>query len=116
MAEFCEVVKEYRRMIRHWRDSDALSEEEINKAIVKFEELSDTAAASFEHYIMDWAAIHPPKKKYPKWANYLHSIGVLGKYLPHEAGFCIYHDLASKEIPEHIAKKNLALSRWRNNA
>lgn len=105
MAEFCEVVKEYRRMIQRWRDSDMVSEEDVNKAIVKFEKLSDTAAASFEHYIMRWAASNPPKKKYPKWADYLHSIGVLGEYLPHEASFCIYNDLVNKEIPEHIAKK-----------
>lgn len=105
MAEFCEVVKEYRRMIQCWRDSGMVSEEDVNKSIVKVEELSDGAAASFEHYVVQWAASNPPKKKYPKWANYLHSIGVLGKYLPHEAGFCIYLDLASQEIPEHIAKK-----------
>lgn len=105
MAEFCEVVKEYRRMIQCWRDTDIASEKDINKAIVKIEDLSDTAAASFEHYIMRWAASNPPKKKYPKWADYLHSIGVLRKYLPHEADFFICRDLVNNEIPEHIAKK-----------
>lgn len=105
MAEFCEVVKAYRRMIQYWRDADIASEKDINKAIVKIEELSDTAAASFEHYIMHWAASNPPKKKYPKWSDYLQSIGVLRKRLPYEACSLIYHDLANKEIPEHIAKK-----------
>lgn len=105
MAEFCEVVKEYRRMIQCWRDSDMVSEEDVNRAIVKFEELSNTAAASFEHYIMHWAASNPPKKKYPKWADYLQSIGVLRKYLALETDSSIYRSLVNNEIPEHIAKK-----------
>lgn len=104
MAEFTEVVKKYRRMINAWRKNGYVPEKDIRVAELDISKFNETAALWFEEYVMYWAKQYP-EKKYPSWADYLHNIGVLLKYLPHEALPCIYQDLVRKEIPEHIAKK-----------
>lgn len=104
MAEFKDVIRHYRRMIKSWKDSGIFSEKDIEKAANDMIAIpNEMAALSFERYVMSWAKEHP-EKKYPSWADYLMDIGVIGMVLPHES-YKLVSALSDSEIPENIAKK-----------
>lgn len=70
MAEFKDVIRNYRRMVKDWKDSGLFSEKDIEKAANDMITISnETAALSFERYVMSWAKEHP-EKKYPSLAEW----------------------------------------------
>lgn len=104
MAEFKDVIRHYQRMIKSWKDSGLFNEKDIEKAAKDMIAIpNESAALSFERYVMCWAKEHP-ENKYPSWADYLMDIGVIGRVLPHEA-YKLVSTLSNSEIPENIAKK-----------
>ena len=74
MAEFKEVVHHFRRMVKDWEDSGLFGKDDIEKAASNMIAIPDESAAlSFERYVMSWAKEHP-EKKYPSLAEWWKSI------------------------------------------
>lgn len=72
MAEFSEVMRQWRRMCKH---SDCESCEIIDKHSVhpcdkSMDELSEDDLQQIEHIVMEWAAEHL-EQVYPTWGTWL---------------------------------------------
>ena len=102
MAEFSEVMRQWRRMCTH---SDCESCEIIDKHAVhscdkSMDELSEDDLQQIERVVMRWAAEHPGPV-YPTWYEYLRTIG-MGC-----ANSSAYRDewILTSRIPADIAQK-----------
>ena len=89
MAEFCEVMKQWRRFCKSHRHCGEC--EFDGKGICGDGHLSDVPANDIELRIMSWAAEH--QVVYPTWENWLTTMGVQS-----------FNEL-SKPIPADIAQK-----------
>ena len=97
MAEYGEVIKEFKRMCWFYsrdkmHESCPLSASYPNCNIGQCRKIAFEHPAEFGRKVMQWANEHP-LPKYPSWEEYLCSIG-----------FCSYNSL-SESIPADIAQK-----------
>ena len=106
MAEFQEVLRQWRRMCTANRCSNCpgrtMDTEDGICMLEKPNVLRQRTEEECESIIMQWAAEHP-EPVYPSWWSYLESIGVL----PHEVTFAQLKpvDGLLGAIPADIAKK-----------
>ena len=112
MAEFQEVMKQWRRMCERFSSQGACAQFCpicANPVCGELKDASDEQIARAEAEIMQWAAKHP-EPVYPTWGDYLISKGLLMPYW-NERGTApydmyIYAERAlANHIPADIAEK-----------
>lgn len=119
MAEFQEVMKQWRRMC----DKHLCSEKhcyavtydlicpitishEGNPCSIGFVDCSPESMAQVEQIVMEWASENPePVYEYPTWWEYLQSIGVLGVNASKTMGISYATDrICTERVPKDIAE------------
>ena len=97
MAEFQDVMKQWRRMCNKRRDQGDWCQSAICPLGGKCQFPSTTDSATVERIVMAWAAEHP-EPVYPTWTEYFRMIGVFPSWSGHEI-------LDTTHIPAETAKK-----------
>lgn len=95
MAEFTEVLRQWKRMCKSC-ETCALCPFEYQCGVA-----SRRSPDDYERIIMNWAAEHP-ESGYPSWKEWLFDQGIIVKY---EGSTCVDLDAAGKDIPADIAEK-----------
>ena len=90
MAEYTEVIKQFKRMCAHENCRTATGCPMNGCNISQCRKFGFERPREFERRVMQWAKEHP---SYPSWEEYLCGIG-----------FCTYNSL-SDPIPADIAQK-----------
>jgi len=104
MAEFFEVMKQWRRMCLKcdctgkYKKYDECPLKIMIGSECSMENMSVSDLEKVEPVVMQWAAEHP-EPVYPTWAEYLTSIGLYPK------GWEIYQTPLKQGIPADIAQK-----------
>ena len=105
MAEFCEVMRQWRRMCKSMQEKNMSCKEDCllghNPTCGELEYASLEEINNAETVIMKWAAEHP-EPVYPTIREWLISIGVIGQMYTHSV---IADKLAMTPIPADIAQK-----------
>ena len=101
MAEFQEVMKQWRRMCNKMREHGDWCQYSKCPLSGKCQLPSTTDIAETEGVVMQWAAEHP-EPVYPTWREWLTSIGVIDQMFTHSV---IADTLSMTPIPADIAEK-----------
>lgn len=100
MAEFSEVMQQWRRMCKHsdCEDCKIIDKHAVHPCDKSMDELSEDDLQQIEHIVTAWAAEHP-EPVYPTWHDFLFEIW------PGEDDTTLYEFIRATPISADIAQK-----------